>query len=60
MKCIAEVQLLEDFFKAKYWPPLAERFLYRDGEEIPEMTSAFFAMEGYYDLREIKIKGGKI
>ncbi len=49
-----ELDYIDKFFQAKYWPSLAERFLYRDGEQLPEMTNAFFAMTQYDSIRTAK------
>jgi hypothetical protein len=49
---------IDKYFQAKYWPVLAEKFLYRDGQPLPEMINAFFAMRQYDGLREQKEAGG--
>ena len=53
-----EIDYIDKFFQAKYWPSLAEKFLYRNGDPIPEMINAFFAMNQYNAIRENK-GGGK-
>jgi hypothetical protein len=53
-----ELDYIDKYFQAKYWPALAEKFLYRDGQPLPEMINAFFAMRQYDGLREQKEAGG--
>jgi len=52
LKSDLEVEFVEAYFKTKYWPPLIERIMFRDGEELPEITTALFAMKGYDELAE--------
>ena len=53
-----ELDYIDKYFQAKYWPTLAEKFLYRDGQPLPEIINAFFAMRQYDGLREQKEAGG--
>lgn len=58
MQSELEIDYIDKFFQAKYWPSLAEKFLYRNGDPVPEMINAFFAMNQYNAIRENK-GGGK-